>query len=148
MNNQNVNQTDNDDVEQVGSLSLISKGYNFKFNVEGHEVHGWGSAKSGKEKVYLDGNLISSKWGLTKKSVHQFEVNNVSYEMEFNVVSLLTGELHCILIKNGVHLETQKQIPKPYANKKLANWRLALHTIAAGILGYWFMTLLLNHFSN
>ncbi|MFT6529580.1 MAG: hypothetical protein ACJAZB_001223 [Psychrosphaera sp.] len=146
--NETVNETDNQDVEKIGGLSIFSKGFNYKFNVEGHEIHAWGSAKSGKEKVFVDGKLVSSKWSVTKKSIHTFKLNNDSYELEFNMVSLLTSELHCILIKNGVHLETQKQVPKYTENKKKAKWFIGLHTIAGAICGYWLMTLILDYFSN
>lgn len=147
---QNEDETDNQDVEKIGGRALLTKG--FKFNAEGHEVHAWGSAKSGKEKVYVDGKLVSSKWSFTKKSLHTFTVNNISYELEFNMVSLLTGELHCILIRKGVHVETQKQVPRQTENKKKAKWFIGLVAIVGAIVGaicgYWLMILILDYFSN
>jgi hypothetical protein len=150
--NQNEDESGNQDVEKIGGLSIFSKGFNFKFNVEGHEIHAWGSAKSGKEKVFVDGKLVSSKWSLTKKSIHTFKLNNDNYELEFNMVSFLTSELHCILIKNGAHLETQKQVPRQTENKKKAKWFIGLFAIVGAIVGaicgYWLMILILDYFSN
>jgi diaminopimelate epimerase len=133
---QNEDETDHQDVEKIGGRALLTKGFNFKFNTEGHEVHAWGSAKSGKEKVYVDGKLVSSKWSFTKKSLHTFTVNNISYELEFNMVSLLTGELHCILIRKGVHVETQKQVAKFTANKRLMKWRIFLWFVIGFAFGF------------
>jgi hypothetical protein len=133
---QNEDETDHQDVEKIGGRALLTKGFNFKFNAEGHEVHAWGSAKPGKEKVYVDGKLVSSKWSFTKKSLHTFTVNNISYELEFNMVSLLTGELHCILIRKGVHVETQKQVAKFTANKRLMKWRIFLWFVIGFAFGF------------
>ena len=132
----NEDEIDNQDVEKIGGRALFSKGFNYKFNVEGHEVHAWRSAKSGKEKVHVDGNLVSSKWGFTRKSLHTFTVNNISYELEFNMVSLLTGELHCILIRKGVHLETQKQVAKYTANKTLTKWIVLFYFVIGFAFGF------------
>jgi hypothetical protein len=84
----------------------------------------------------VDGKLVSSKWSFTKKSLHTFTVNNISYELEFNMVSLLTGELHCILIRKGVHVETQKQVAKFTANKRLMKWRIFLWFVIGFAFGF------------
>ena len=135
------------DVNKIGTISLFSNGFNFHFKVGKHDVHAWGSAKSGNEKLFLDGDLVSKKWSFTKTSVHRFRLDDVNYEVELRVVSLVTGELHCSLIKDGVHVETQKQVAKYTADKNVAKWRLVLHMLAGGFLGYWVMTLILNYSS-
>ncbi|MBU2918040.1 hypothetical protein KO505_08705 [Psychrosphaera sp. F3M07] len=145
--NQNVNETGNQDVEKIGGRSIFSKGFNYKFNVEGHEIHAWGSAKSGKEKVFVDGKLVSSKWSLTKKSIHTFKLNNDSYELEFNMVSLITSELHCILIKNGVHLETQKQVPKYSSDKKKGKTLILVLFVIGFLFGLFGVDAIISLFS-
>lgn len=128
-----------DDIDQIGSLSLLKNGFNFHFNVEGHDIHAWGSQFSGKEKVFVDGKTVSNKWGITRKSVHSFTLNGAIYELEFNMVSILTGELHCILIKDGVHVETQKQVSKLTVNKKFLITLIGIGLLGGFAIGVFFV---------
>lgn len=119
-------ENDANTISQIGTVSLFSDGFKFLFKVNDHNVLAWGSAKSGNEKVFIDDKLTSEQRNFTRRSVHTFMLDGNSYEIEFNTVSLLTGELHCSLIKDGVHVKTLKQVPKYTANKKQTKLRFAL----------------------
>lgn len=128
--NHSKNQTTKnyDDYHKVKSIDVFKNGYTFQF-IDGNTViECWGSCVTGKEKIKLDGKLISEKRNMTsRKSLHSINHEGINYEVEFNVISMLTGELHCILIKDGVHFETKKLIVtkgrnnEPYSKKKF--WR-------------------------
>lgn len=133
---QEINPQQTSNVEQVGTLSLLSDGFKFQFKIAEHDVVAWGSAKSGSENVALDGQIVSEKRSFSRRSVHTFEFEGNEYEIEFHTVSLLTGELHCTLIKNGVHVATQKQVAKYTADKKAAKWRIALWFVIGFGVGF------------
>ncbi len=147
MDNLVDNQTD-DGVTLLTSKQVIKEGFNFHFEVDDYKIHAWGSSKSGKEVVTVDGEIVSEKRSLGRHTIHSFILNNVRYEIEFNVKSLLTGEFHCSLIKDGAHIETQKQVPKNSATKKMAKKNILIAFILGGICGYVAMTLMLEFFVN
>lgn len=139
---------DNDvSAEKVDGLALFKDGFNFNFKVGDHLIHAWGSAKSGKELVHVDGQVVSDKRSFSRRSVHTFNLDNDSYEIEFQTVSLLTGELHCSLIKDGVHVETLKQVPKYTANKKEAKWRIGLWFVIGFFFGMFAVDQIISWFS-
>ena len=143
--NSNVNPVvESDAVKKLSGISLFSDGFRFHFEVEGHQIEAWGSSKSGKESVTLDGNLVSEKRSLRRKSLHSFEHQGVLYEVEFNMVNLRTSELHCSLIKDGVHVDTQKVMPKSTSSKKEFFKGFFLWFGIGAISGFVGMTLLLN----
>jgi hypothetical protein len=93
--------------EKISKFTFTG-GYEFYFYDCGHEILAVGSSWSGKETVILNGKEVSSVRNLTKRiAVQRFNFEKVQYELEMNMVELMSGELHCTLIKNGVHFETQ-----------------------------------------
>lgn len=112
-----LNQAENHSVEKLSGMTLLSDGFRFHFKVDDHEIEAWGSGKSGKESVTFDGVVVSEKRSLRRKSIHSFEHQGVLFEIEFNMVNMLTSELHCSLIKDGVHVETRKVMPKATSSK-------------------------------
>lgn len=86
---------------------LREEGYNFHFDIDGHHIHSHASSMSGKEIVYVDGEIVSERKSLKKHSRIELNLGENKYEIEFYMVSMFKGELHCILIKEGVHVEAQ-----------------------------------------
>jgi hypothetical protein len=136
------------DVSKLSGMQLLTEGFNFYFEVEDKKIHAWGSAKSGKERVSIDGEIVSEKSSISKRSVHPFMIDGKEYEIEFQNISLWTGELHCSLIKEGTHVETQKQIPKSSANKKTSIWWVIFWLIAGFIFGYTSVDFIVNAFTH
>lgn len=113
-----------------------NKGYEFEFKLEEHLISCFGSAWSGKEIVQLDGVLISEKRSMSRASGHKFNVGPKSCEIEFDMVNMLTTELHCRLIVDGVHVRTQKaQMSKFYRFESKQRWKLLLLFLLGGIIG-------------
>lgn len=119
--------------EQIGNLELLKKGFNFLFQVDGKEVLAQASSKWTTEKIYLDKKLVSKRHSMRIHSVHHFAIGGTSYEVEFHSPSRLTGEVHCSLIKEGVHIETQKQVSNITATKRKA-WFTWITSYLTGIL--------------
>lgn len=94
-------------MESKSAKELWKKGYNFYFNLNNHEIHVYGSSLSGKEIIYVDGEIVCEKRSLLTTSNLEFILDGDKIEVELNVVSLLKSEMHCVLIKNDVHVETQ-----------------------------------------
>ena len=101
MNNKNnLNKTDDG--------ANFKSGYNFEFAQDENSIKVHGSAKSGKEQVFFDNKLVVEKRSFGFKSYLSFHENNHHYEIEFKVANILTGEVHCTLIKDDVHVKTLK----------------------------------------
>jgi hypothetical protein len=88
----------------------IIKGYSFEFQEEGHQIEAWFSALSGLEKVYIDGELVSSQRNLSKNSTNTFKIGVNEYSTNMKVISLLKGPFVCTLSKNGFIYRRQKLI--------------------------------------
>lgn len=122
-------------------------GYEFYFYDCGHEILAVGSSWSGKETVILNGKEVSSVRNLNKRiAVQQFKIEKEHYELEMNMVEIMTGELHCTLIKNGVHFETQKL--SAYSRGSLPSLiKITLISAIVGlIIGFLSVNLLKNWF--
>jgi hypothetical protein len=133
------NTTKNTPISNVGYLD----GYHFEFEIDGYKIHTHGSAKSGKEQVYINDKKIAEKRSFKRKSILNFVLDENKYEIEFNMVSLLTGELHCSLIKNGTHIKTHKKALKRYyqiGSKRTLLWLFLI----GGLVGYFVMAALLK----
>jgi hypothetical protein len=79
------------------SKSVIRNGYNFHFEFDGLSFRAGGSSVSGKENVYVNDELVSSKRSMTTLSEHKFSVNGNNYKLEFEVLDKSKGELACRL---------------------------------------------------
>lgn len=93
--------------EKTSKMSLKG-GYEFYFYDAGYEILAHGSSWSGKETIFVNGNEVSNFRNLGRHSLHPFEIGADQYEVEFNMVSMMRGELHCTLVKNDVHFQTRK----------------------------------------
>ena len=98
--------------KELDSTVSFRKGFSYSYRDNDHDIHLQCSAFSGKEYLYVDDKLVSEKWSFKRKSIHQFTLGDDLYEVELHVVNLLTGETHCTLIKNDVHVKTLKQALK------------------------------------
>jgi len=117
-------------------------GYHFYFDIDDDLIHAHGSAKSGKESIYVNDKLVTSKRSFRRKSCHTFKIANCNYEIEFYMANLSTGELHCTLIKNGTHVKTQKKSLKQYyhiANKRTLIWSAIIGAISGWSAMYYYL---------
>jgi hypothetical protein len=125
-------------------------GFNYEFIIEEHKINVRCSSFSGKESVYVDGELVVTGRSFRRKSSHNFTINNDHYEVELNVVDMLKGETHCTLIKNDVHVRTIKQAllakNQLSTNNPLGKLYIFVAFILGGASGYYLVKFLLSMF--
>lgn len=134
---ENVNTTDKN-YNAINFVKLMKDGFVFKFEDGDNKIECWGSSVSGKEAVLLNGTQVSAFRNLfSRKSLHKFNHDGHVYEVEFNMVSIIKGELHCVLIKDGVHFQTKKACPTNLTNNKPLTIKRALtEGFLFGFLGF------------
>lgn len=117
----------------------ILKGTRFYFENEGNEICFWASNATGKEHVSFNQHIESEKRNLTSTSTyHQFSINDDTYEIEFGMRKWMM-ELHCTLIKNGVHENTLVYSQLNKVNRKKFFRDLTLFFVL-GLAGGYFST--------
>ncbi|MGB0895239.1 MAG: hypothetical protein ACPGUD_12595 [Parashewanella sp.] len=121
----------------MDGLDTLKNGYQFDFDVNGHQVSVWGSGWNGKEIIKVDGSVVSEMRSITRMSVHRFELDSNHYEVELNMKSILNGELECTVIENGVHFETQVQrAMKKEVTKKSFFKDFFIWMLVGGVIGF------------
>jgi hypothetical protein len=73
-------------------------GYWFFFNDGEDRIAVFGSAMTGKEKVFFNDELVSEHRSLGFNSCHRFERGGRSYEILFLVTNLMRGAIECIAL--------------------------------------------------
>jgi hypothetical protein len=97
----------------------LRKGFTFSFEDEGSTIDAWFSAFTGLEKVYVNGELISSQRNLSTDSTNSFNIGVNQYSTNLNVESLLKGPFVCTLSKNGDAYKRQRLLfPKAKPSSK------------------------------
>lgn len=117
----------------------LTKGYSFLFEDEGKKIETWFSALSGLEKVYVDGELVSSQRNLSTDSSNVFSIGPNEYSTNMKAVSLLKGPFVCTLIKNGKEYKRQKLVfPKVPAQVSRLSFlvRFISCIILGGLFGF------------
>jgi hypothetical protein len=89
----------------TASQVSLSKGLWFIFTNGGRGISAQCSVLTGKERIFVDGSLVSEKWSFGKTSTHQFTVEGDTYEVVFFIPHILSGNIECTLNKNGVRVE-------------------------------------------
>jgi|SRR5690554_271536 len=67
----------------------------------------WTSNLSGKEKVFVNNELISEKRNLKKEAFHEFsDEQGVKYKVLFKTTSVSKGSSTCLIIRNEATIKT------------------------------------------
>jgi hypothetical protein len=144
----NAKNKPNEFADKLNETVNYKDGFDFDFEDDGHQINVRCSAKSGKEFIYVNGKLETEKRSFRRKSSHFFTLGKDHYEVEFHVVKMLTGETHCTLIKNDVHVKTLRKalLPQHQVLGKFLGVELPLSVyVLIGILfGYLIATYLLD----
>lgn len=108
----------------------LKHGYWFYFDDEGAQIAAHGSALSGKETVFVDREISSSKRCYKRTSTHDFQYQGHNYQVVFFVESMLKGTLSCSLYKDGKLVSaTSKSYPM-----KSFSWKTFLPAMAVGAI--------------
>ncbi|NNJ71796.1 MAG: hypothetical protein HKP09_01305 [Enterobacterales bacterium] len=87
----------------------VFNGFWFYFQDGDDEIAVFGSGWSGKEVVYFNDNPVSEDRTFKFESTHEFTKNNKTYKIVYKVISMLTGETHCLLYIDGELKDEQKK---------------------------------------
>jgi hypothetical protein len=89
------------------SEASIKNGNWFIYQDGGNLIQIWGSNATGKEKVYLNNELVSERTSIKMRSEHQFtDQQGQNYEVKFEMESLLKGRLKCVIKRDETILRT------------------------------------------
>lgn len=100
----------------------VRHGYWFYFDDGGLKITAYGSGMSGKEIIYVGDEAVSTKRAIRFHSKHPFDHGGHRYEVEFVMKNLWSGEIECVLSKDGAVLQraTKAYLVKgKYTAKKL-----------------------------
>lgn len=116
----------------------LKHGYWFYFDDEGTQIVVFASALSGKEVVFVDDEIVSSKRTFRLKATHSFEHKGHQYEVIIAMENLIKATLSCSLQKDGTLLNKTSKSFLQHSTGKLF---LAYLCIGA-ILGFGFAWLM------
>lgn len=88
---------------------LRTRGYKFYFQEGDNQIACFGSYVSGKEEVYVNDELVSTKRSLGFKSVHSFMIEEHTYSVVYKLSNILNGQVKCSLLKGVNTLSVQSQ---------------------------------------
>jgi len=105
------------------SEASLKNGIWFIHSDNDNVVQIWGSNLNGKEKVYLNNELVSEQRNLKKLNSHIFkDRSGQEYEVKLEMESLMKGSLKCQILKDETTLavfKTQYIKGKNFTFKKL-----------------------------
>jgi hypothetical protein len=90
-------------VPQTSTASGL-RGYWFIFHEDGHTFAHWAGPVTGKEEVYLDGQLVSESRKFSLKSSHTIQTAQALYSMSLRSPSISSAAVECTLSKNNTPL--------------------------------------------
>jgi hypothetical protein len=118
----------------LNSQVSLLKGFWFIFRDGDREIAAHGSALSGRERIFVNGQLVSEKRSLSMTSRHQFSWEENMYEIMFHIPRILAGRMECSLMKDGIFVECFKTSYK--FKFKIA--KIVTATLAGALLGFTF----------
>ncbi len=98
--------------ERDTALPVIRKGYDFHFDYNGLAFRAGVSAITGREYVYVNEALVSTKKSRAELSTHDFTVSGTPYRIEFEVLSKVNASLACRLYCNNTLVKLFAATPK------------------------------------
>ncbi len=124
-------------------------GFWFVFSNEEQKIALWASSITGKQCVYVDGELVSSVRSLLVQSRHTFSVCGDEYEIEVAIEKLKRGVFRCTLKRNGFAVDAYVT---EYHGKTSAFAYFLLHLVIASFVfacfvnqtAYWLGTVALT----
>lgn len=115
------------------------KGIRTFFDIDGITIAMWGSTWTGQEIVTVDDRVVSRKWSLRLVTPHHFEHAGIHYKLVFRVVSMLRGELHIELYREGELVDSdhfrQSQLGLDPESGRFSVWRFAKKLAPYFVLG-------------
>ncbi|WP_462146807.1 hypothetical protein [Pseudoalteromonas gelatinilytica] len=82
-------------------LNSHKLGNKFYFQDGDNQIACFGHIMSGKEKIYVNDELVSEKRSFGFKSNHDFNYQGNAYAVKFEMQNILTGKVECSFYKAG-----------------------------------------------
>ena len=123
-------------------LNTKKLGYKFYFQDGDDQIACFGSYFTGKEEIYVNDDLVSSKGGMGVSSKHSFEYAGNTFQVSFDMQNILTGKLVCTVFKNQQRFSESQQtslISNPKASLKVIAW-----SFFGGLVGGYLLIALLE----
>ena len=108
----------------------------FYQTIHGHQLAVYGSYFSGKERIWLDDELVSEKNSMKLRSRHGIDIEGQTYEIDFgfkSIWALLLGEFSLDIHSQG---ETLFSGTKAMLTRKQTMVAFLASFIAGGLAGY------------
>ena len=84
---------------------------------------------TGREKVWLDGEVVSKKWNYVLGATHRFMRNGENYKVAFKMKNIFTGKVEILADRNDVLLFSD--------TAQIFSGKMALLIVIIGVLfGY------------
>jgi len=122
-------------------LNTKKLGYKFYFQDGDDQIACFGAFFSGKEEVYVNDDLVSSKRSSKCVSKHTFNFDGSAYQVKFDMQNILTGRLECTLFKAEKTIAQQTQCSLPSDPKKAALFIIGCSLVGA-VFGYTIATVI------
>ena len=87
------------------STASAVRGLWFVFNQDGHTFAIFASALTGKEEVYLDGQLVAVRRKIAFTSAHTVQAGEREYTITLSTPNLKNGVFHATLAQSGTVLQ-------------------------------------------
>ena len=100
----------------------------FVFKAEEHALALWISSLTGKEELYVNGELQATKRAISLSSTHNIEIGKSRYTVELNTRQLKEGRFECTLSRDG---ELIQGFTTQYIYKRSAIARVVTITASA-----------------
>jgi Ca2+-dependent lipid-binding protein len=117
------------------SEASVKNGNWFIYQDGGNLIQIWGSNVTGKEKVYLNNELVSERTSIKMQSEHQFtDQQGQNYEVKFEMESLLKGRLKCVIKRDETILRSFRVDYGKGKNFSLTQFSLLI--LGSAIIGF------------
>ena len=112
----------------------IRNGFWFFFEIDGHQVTVHNSAISGRERIWVDDNLVASGISWLKTSRRSIEIDGRPVEVNLSLPSWLVARVTCTLRHNGEQIAfAEKELR---ADKPTSPWAIATSVLLGMVAGY------------
>ena len=126
-------------------LNTKKFGYKFYFQDGDNQIACFGSFFTGKEEVYINDDLVSSKYSVGFKSKHRFQFAEDDYQVEYEMENIFSGRVAWSFFKNKQLIEQQKQtVLKDPKKAVLFIVSCFLIGVLSGIAGYKLLSIILG----
>ena len=107
----------------------------FTFSDQGRQIVAGGSSLTGRERVFVDGALVSEHRNFRRQNAHDFTAGEHRYRVTFDLASGQRGEIRCTLERDGV--QAGDLLGNWYSRHQLSTWQVAALAVVLTAAAAW-----------